>query len=103
MMPRILVVDDDTLYAEAVELARELRPDVVVMDVHMPVVDGLEATQRLLDELPGIRVVLVTSSTADEDRRRAREVGAHTFLRKELGSDVLLEATLTAAREEVVR
>lgn len=124
MMPRVLVVDDDTLYAEAaaailslddrlevvgraadgreaVELAHELQPDVVVMDVHMPVVDGIEATRRLTAELPDVRVVLVTSSSADEDRLHAREVGAHVFLRKQLGDDALLEAALAAAREEV--
>jgi DNA-binding NarL/FixJ family response regulator len=124
MMPRVLVVDDDTLYAEAaaailslddrlevvgraadgreaVELAHELQPDVVVMDVHMPAVDGLEATRRLTAELPAVRVIVVTSSSDDTDRLRAREAGAHVFLRKQLGDDALLEAALAAARQEV--
>lgn len=126
MMPRVLVVDDDTLYAEAAEIilslddrievvgravdgrkaveqALALRPDVVVMDIHMPGMDGIEATRRLLNSMPFLRVVLITSSTADEDRRRAREVGAYTFLGKSLGDEALLEATLSAARETVLQ
>ena len=126
MMPRVLVVDDDTLYAEAatailvqegeldvvgraadgregVELALALRPDVVVMDIHMPVMDGLEATRSLRRLLPSTRVVVVTSSPSSSDRWNARGAGAHAFLTKELGTDALVEATLSAALEAVAR
>src|SRR4051794_9761980 len=125
MMPRVLVVDDDTLYAEAatailedgelevvgraadgreaIELALALRPDVVVMDINMPVMDGLEATRSLRRLLPSTRVVVVTSSPSCSDRWNARGAGAHAFLAKELGTDALVEATLSAALEAVAR
>ena len=126
MMPRVLVVDDDTLYAEAateilvqdgelevvgraadgreaVELALSLRPDVVVMDIHMPVMDGIEATRSLRRLLPSTRVVVVTSSPSASDRWGARGAGAHAFLTKELGSDALVEAALSAGLEAAAR
>ena len=126
MMPRVLVVDDDTLYAEAatailvedgelevvgraadgreaVELALALRPDVVVMDINMPVMDGLEATRSLRRLLPSTKVVVVTSSPSASNRWSARGAGAYAFLAKELGTDALVEATLSAALEAVAR
>ena len=126
MMPRVLVVDDDTLYAEAatatlvedgeievvgraadgreaLELALALRPDVVVMDINMPVMDGLEATRSLRRLLPSTRVVVVTSSPSASNRWSARGAGAFAFLAKELGTDALVEATLSAALEAVAR
>jgi len=126
MMPRVLVVDDDTLYAEAatatlvedgeievvgraadgreaLELALALRPDVVVMDINMPVMDGLEATRSLRRLLPSTKVVVVTSSPSASNRWSARGAGAYAFLAKELGTDALVEATLSAALEAVAR
>ena len=126
MMPRVLVVDDDTRYAEAatatlvedgeievvgraadgreaLELALALRPDVVVMDINMPVMDGLEATRSLRRLLPSTKVVVVTSSPSASNRWSARGAGAHAFLAKELGTDALVEATLSAALEAVAR
>ncbi len=126
MMPRVLVVDDDTLYAEAatailsqderlevvgraadgreaVELALALRPDIVLMDIHMPVLNGIEAARTLRRTLPSARVVVVTSSTSPDDRRQAEEAGAYAFLTKELGSETLVEAALSAGREAVRR
>ena len=99
MTPRVLVVDDDPLYAEAatailsqddrldvvgrasdgrkaVELALSLRPDVVLMDIEMPVMDGIEATRNLGRLLPSARVVVVTSSMSTADRRSARGASA---------------------------
>ncbi len=126
MMPRVLVVDDDTLYAEAatailcqagsldvvgraadgreaVELALALRPDVVLMDIDMPVMDGIEATRSLRRLLPSVRVVVVTSSQSEDDRRSAHGAGAHAFLNKELGSGALVEAALSAGLEAAQR
>jgi DNA-binding NarL/FixJ family response regulator len=67
---------------EAVELASDLRPDVVLMDLDMPVLDGIAATRGVRGVSPGSRVVVLTASTSAEDERRAREAGAVAFLRK---------------------
>jgi DNA-binding NarL/FixJ family response regulator len=67
---------------EAVELASDLRPDVVLMDLDMPVLDGIEATRGVRGVSPDSRVVVLTASTSAEDERRAREAGAVAFLRK---------------------
>ena len=67
---------------EALELARALRPTLVVMDVHMPVLGGLEAMRRLLSEAPGTPVVLVTSALEPEVRDAALRYGAVAILEK---------------------
>ena len=67
---------------EALEEAAWLRPDVVVMDVQMPILDGIEATRHVRAAVPGTRIVVVSSSHSHEDRRRALEAGATAFLAK---------------------
>jgi DNA-binding NarL/FixJ family response regulator len=69
----------------------------------MPVMDGLEATRCLLRSLPATRVVLVTSSDLSDDRKSAARVGAHAFLRKDVGTDALVEAALAAGLVTVTR
>jgi DNA-binding NarL/FixJ family response regulator len=68
---------------QAVELTHELEPDVVLMDISMPVMDGFEATRRIVSEVPDTRVVMVTGSSADEDRSQARNAGAVGYIQKE--------------------
>ena len=102
---RVLLVDDDPAFAElitcvltldgvtvvghaldgaeGVELARALEPDVVLMDVRMPRMDGLEATRQIVESLPGPRVLVVSSSKDTEDVERAREAGAVGYLPKD--------------------
>ena len=67
--------------AEGVEQARLLRPDVVIMDVQMPVMDGLQATQIITSEMPDVRVVLFTSSTRPSEAAVKRS-GASAFFSK---------------------
>jgi DNA-binding NarL/FixJ family response regulator len=78
--------------AEAVELAERLHPDVVVMDIEMPVVDGIEATRRLRDSGNRAQVFVLTASESAETRRRALEAGAAGYLRKGESSLQLLGA-----------
>jgi DNA-binding NarL/FixJ family response regulator len=80
--PGIEVVGRARDGTEAVELALSLRPDVVLMDLDMPVLDGIEATKAVLYGLPETRVVMVTASADEDDRLRAEEAGVSAYVRK---------------------
>jgi DNA-binding NarL/FixJ family response regulator len=82
---------------QAVELAHELEPDVVLMDISMPVMDGLEATRRIVTEAPDTRVVMVTGSSAAEDRSQAQLAGAVGYIQKERILEELGRAVRAAA------
>ena len=122
---RVLVVDDQALFREALatllgarpevevvgeagdgqqalERAAALQPDVVLMDLHMPVLDGIAATRRLRVEQPGVRVLALTTFDDDEDVFAALRAGALGYLLKDVSSDRLVEAVLSAARGESV-
>ena len=88
---------------EAVELALGLRPDVVVLDVNMPRLDGFGAARRIRRELPGTRVVIVTGAPEPGGFQRAFEVGAARYLAKDCGVDDLLGAVTGRARTSAAR
>jgi len=88
--------------AEAVTLARELRPDVVLMDLVMPVEDGVRATARIRAELPGTNVLVLTTYDTDADIFRALAAGAVGYLLKDVGGADLAAAIRAAARGESV-
>ena len=88
--------------AEALDRVGDLRPDVVLMDLHMPVLDGIGATRRLRVEQPGVRVLALTTFDDDEDVFAALRAGALGYLLKDVSSDRLVEAVLSAARGESV-
>ena len=94
---RITVVGHAGNGVEAVELARELEPDVVLMDISMPVLDGIEATKRLRDETPGVRVLMLTGSNARQDVAKARKAGAAAYVTKDRIAADLVEAILDNA------
>jgi DNA-binding NarL/FixJ family response regulator len=117
---RVLIVDDHALFAEALmltlgiddridvvghassgreglTLARTLRPDVVLMDLHMPGMDGIEATKALLRVLPAVRVVMVTAADAPRCRQRAREAGAVRYVTKDTSARDLLDTVIEVA------
>ncbi|MFF3001674.1 response regulator [Kitasatospora sp. NPDC057940] len=81
---------------EALELARRLRPDVLLADIRMPRMDGLELTRRLAEESPGVRVVIVTTFDLDEYVHSALKAGAYGFLLKRSGAPLLIEAVRAA-------
>ena len=87
---------------EAVELTRRHRPDVVLMDIRMPEVDGIQATRRILSEeqTAGSRIIVLTTFELDEYVFEALRAGASGFLLKDIDPDDLRDAVRIAARGE---
>ena len=117
---RVLIVDDHRLFAEAleailagestlevvgrarngaeaVELTLELVPDIVLMDISMPVMDGVEATRRIREARPGACVLMLTGANAAADVDRARDAGAAGYVTKDRIASQLVEAIVEAA------
>jgi len=86
---------------EAVRLAEELRPDVVVMDVSMPVLDGVEATRRIHDDIPDLPIVIITMHGDEALRRDAVNAGASGFLTKDVSMQEVVATITQAAGGEV--
>jgi DNA-binding NarL/FixJ family response regulator len=100
--PDIEVVGEAADGAEAVELARALGPDVVLMDVRMPALDGIEATQRLLREAQPPKVLMLTTFDLDEYLYKAMQAGASGFLLKDVPRDQLINAVRTVVRGDAL-
>jgi DNA-binding NarL/FixJ family response regulator len=100
--PEVEVVGEAANGAETLDRVVELRPDVVLMDLHMPVLDGVAATRRLRVEQPDTRVLALTTFDDDEDVFAALRAGAVGYLLKDVSGDRLVEALLAAARGESV-
>jgi two-component system, NarL family, response regulator len=88
--PDLQVVGEAEDGVEAIRLTHELRPDIVLLDLVMPRVNGLEALQRIKAERPEIKVIIVTAHSEDAYRRAAEEGGADAFLVKKTLRTVLL-------------
>ncbi len=95
--PDLQVVAEAADGAEAVELARQTRPDVVVMDSRMPNVDGLEATRRVLEGSQVPRVLVLTTFDVDEYVFEALRLGASGFLLKDAAPEELVSAVRVLA------
>ena len=102
--PDIDVVGEAADGAEAVRLAAELAPDVVLMDIRMPGMDGIEATRRLLagGRLPGTSVILLTTFDTDEHIFDAIRAGAAGFLLKDVHPGELRQAIRVVARGDAL-
>jgi two-component system NarL family response regulator len=87
---------------EAIERASELLPDVVLMDVRMPGVGGIEATRRIRNALPGTKIVVLTVSEDEEDLFAAVRAGATGYLLKEVSIDEVAAAVRAVARGQAV-
>jgi DNA-binding NarL/FixJ family response regulator len=88
--------------AEAVRMSRELRPDVVLMDVRMPGTDGIEATRQLTGRAAGPRVIILTTFDLDEYVYDALRAGASGFLLKDVTAERLFDAVRVVAAGEAL-
>ncbi len=90
--------------AEAVDMARQQRADVVLMDIRMPVVDGLEATRRVAadEDLAGVKVIILTTFESEEYIYQAIRAGASGFLVKDCEPADLIQAVRVVARGEAL-
>ncbi|MEU6221872.1 response regulator transcription factor [Streptomyces sp. NPDC047022] len=95
--PDIDIVGEAGTGAEALQLAREHQPDVVVMDIRMPVMDGIEATRRIKAEGLPTRVIMLTTFDDDENVYAALRGGASGFLVKDMVLDDILAAIRVVA------
>ncbi|MFN8526751.1 MAG: response regulator transcription factor [Chloroflexota bacterium] len=95
--PDITVVGEASNGLEAQQMARQLQPDVVLMDVSMAVMDGISATRQLVRDLPGTRVVILTMHSQDGHLFQAVQAGASGYVLKTAGADQVLSAVRAAA------
>jgi len=100
MEPDMEVVGQACNGVEAVDLARLLHPDVVLMDLHMPVKGGVAATREITQALPGTQVLVLTTLDDDETVFEAVRAGAHAYLLKDAAEDELLETIRALRRGE---
>jgi two-component system nitrate/nitrite response regulator NarL len=122
---RVLIIDDHTLFRSGIKLllerqvgfevvgeagnaldgikrAKKLRPDVILLDLHMPTTSGLQALAALREEVPQAQIMMLTVSEDAEDLLEALRAGARGYLLKNIETDFLLEAIRRAANNESV-
>ena len=121
---RVLIADDHQLFAQAleamladeerievvgfardgrqaVELARTIEPDVILMDISMPGMDGIEATRLIGEEPTSVRVLVLTGSNSRIDVDRARDAGAAGYVTKDRIASELVDAIVDVASREL--
>lgn len=99
----IEVVGEASTGEEAVALARRFRPDAVLLDYLMPVLDGVAATKAILEEVPGVAILMLTGQDDAVLEEKATEAGVHRLIRKDEPAEVLLRTlyeVLTELRQQ---
>ena len=122
---RVLVVDDQTLFrtgltslladdervevvgqavdgADAVKLATKLKPDVVLMDIKMPNVDGIEATRTIMETVPGVRILILTTFETDSQVIQALKAGASGYVLKDSSAAAIVSSIVAVMSGERV-
>lgn len=100
LQPDFEVVGEASQGEEALRMAVSLSPNVILMDLRMPVMDGVTATRRIKDSLPQCKVIVLTTFDDDEDVFEGLRAGAVGYLLKDVSSEKLYEAIRSAARGE---
>lgn len=98
--PRIEVVGEAADGKEALALAKQLTPDIVLMDIEMPQMSGLAVTERLTEDLPNTRVVILTMNDNADSIMRMIQAGARGYVLKESPTEELLKAIETVSAGE---
>ncbi len=101
-VPDTVVVGEATTGEEAVALAAELQPDVIVMDLQMPGVSGVEATRRVLDTNPHVGILIVTMFEDDDSVFAAMRAGARGYVLKDTDEEDMLHAIRAVGRGEAI-
>jgi DNA-binding NarL/FixJ family response regulator len=124
-VPRVLIVDDQTLFRsglgrllegdervnvvgeagdglEAVQMVSSVKPNIVLMDLRMPNLDGIEATRRIVAEHPGVKVIILTTFEADNNVIQALKIGASGYILKDSQPDAIVSSILAVAAGESV-
>jgi DNA-binding NarL/FixJ family response regulator len=95
---RVQVIGGAANGAEGVEMARALRPDIVLMDIQMPVLNGIEATKQIVREIPETRVIMLTMYQEENQELAALRVGALGYVHKDSNPEDLLRAVHAVAQ-----
>lgn len=101
-MPDMLVVGEATTGDEVVNLATSLQPDVILMDIKMPGLNGIEATRRIVSHQPHIRILIVTMFEDDASVFTAMRAGARGYVLKDVEKDDMLRAIRAVGRGEAI-
>jgi DNA-binding NarL/FixJ family response regulator len=97
LLPGIEVVGAAADGEQAVRLVATQRPDAILLDLHMPVLDGIEATRRLAEQYPDVAIVVLTTYDDDESILAALQAGARSYLTKDAGRADIAQALRSAA------
>jgi DNA-binding NarL/FixJ family response regulator len=100
--PDLEVIGEAKTGEEAIALADELQPDVILMDIQMPGVNGIEATRRIVHSSPHIRILMVTMFEDDPSVFSAMRAGAHGYILKDTEKEDILRAIRAVGRGEAI-